>query len=765
MHIQDIVNRNISTILTCESEPIHVPGSIQTNGCLLAINPQTYLIHYCSANTTDFLGLQPQSLLQKNLEDLIPALYQAVLKYQLEPGELLFNEQMPVRDKMLDISLHKSDQWIILEAEQYSGNGLSGKEIFKQTTLFTNVLATSRNLEELCQRIAVEVRQLTGYDRVMIYRFDKEYNGEVFAESKRSDWEPWLGLHYPHTDIPAQARDLFTRNFVRMIPDVTYAAVPLLTVNSGQPIVQLDLTCSALRSVSPIHIQYLKNMGVASSLTISLLMEGKLWGLIACHHGTPRAIDISRRQAALMQGFLLTSQIRVREAAEEYAVNVNVETHLESLLSHVEAKEDFSSKFDHFHSLLEVAGATGVIVLNHGQLFERGLVPPSVETRLLIQWLAGPTQSGMFCTAHLKEHYPEAENIAPHASGILFHSLGKAGTNCIIWFRQELEQTVSWAGNPNDALQKKETQERLVPRASFAIWKESVRFRSSNWRVSEINAAYRFASVLQNHFHLQYLVHEEAAQRQLNEQLQMANEELANINWITSHDLKEPIRKINLFADRVQNKDEQQLSDSITQSVARIQDSAARMQVLVEDILSYSLITDKTTAITFSSLREIVLQAIAALPIGSYDEGTFVIGDLPVLPVIPFQMSQLFTRLLGNSQKFAKPGISLVVSINAVQLTGTETGETALQGTGLYYRFTIQDNGIGFDAEHSSRIFDIFYRLHDKYSYPGTGIGLAICRKIINIHSGVIRASGVSGEGSVFTFYLPVNQLSGLSGR
>ena len=759
MNLQPIVNREVHTIQSCENEPIHVPGSIQPHGCLLAIDTDTGVVRYCSDNTQEFLGMPPDQLLQQKLAEVLPAAADILEKYKEAPAPILHLEQMPLGGQILNITLHRSGQWLIMEAEQYGGKGLSGKDLFTQTTRFAELIDKTGSLAELCYRIAVEVRELTGFDRVMIYRFDKAYNGEVIAESKRSDWEPLLGVHYPHTDIPAQARDLYTRSMLRMIPEVGYVPVPLLTVANGIEPPQLDLSVSILRSVSPIHVQYLHNMRVASSMSVSLLLEGKLWGLIACHHGTPRHIDSSRRQAVLMQGALLTSQIRVREVAEEYAVNVNVEAHLQSLLARIPVEEDFSQKVSQFLSLLSVAGASGAVIVRNGQLFEKGLVPPTDKIRQLLQWLSANVKGETYCTAHLTERYPGAAGIARYASGILFHALGKADQDCIIWFRQEWEQTLSWAGNPEESMgQKAGSQQQLLPRVSFAIFKESVRLRSKEWRISEINAAIRFAAVLQNDFHLQRIVHEEAAQRLLNEQLQKANQELANINWITSHDLKEPIRKIYLFADRVLNNEEQQLSDTIAKSVARIQESAARMQILVDDIMSYSLITNKSTAMTDTDLGEVASSVIDTLQDGQGTGDVFTLGALPTLPAIPFQMTQLFSHLLGNSQKFSRPGIPLRVKVEAYRISGALSGEPTLVAAQTYYRFTIRDNGIGFDPDQAGSIFDIFCRLHDKYAYPGTGIGLAICRKIIDLHGGVIRATGIPGEGATFTFYLPIER-------
>lgn len=753
MNIIDIVNRQVLTIENCESEPIHIPGSIQPHGMLLALFPDSGEIRYCSANTIQFIDKQPIEILGQPLSAICPTLWEKV-----QP--LLDKENSPFHPVVaggLQITIHESGEFRILTIEKRKDQEIDPDYAFDQTKGFIGYLERSRSLKELCQNIAVETARITGFDRVMIYRFDKAYNGEVFAESRREDLPPYLDLHYPHTDIPAQARELYLRNLLRFIPDVQYEPVPLLTMANGQE-QQLDLSDVTLRSVSPIHIQYLKNMGVGASMSVSIILEGKLWGLITCHHYSPLYLSAQQRKAALLQGHFLSSQIRVQQVAEEHAINVNVEAHLQQLLNRIDQDEDLSQKFDQFTSLLSVTNATGVVILHEGKIYEKGLVPSRDKVLGLIRWVGNHVKSSLFSTNNLSKRYPEGAAMSKYGSGLIFHAMGKPTDSCVIWFREELEHAVKWAGRPDTAVQKDPAGKPLSPRKSFEIWKEIVKNQSAAWRASEINAAIRFATSLQNHFHLTYLRNEENRLRVLNERLQQANQELSNINWITSHDLKEPLRKIQLMSSRIVYEGGDSLSETIKVHIEKINNSASRMQHLVDDILSYSLLNNRNNMFTLGDLGPIIAEVKAELEEELLEKnGLLSIQEMPQsLRLVTHQIGQLFTNLISNSIKFAQPGVPPEIYINYQVEKGRDIPEVALPADKNFYCVRISDNGIGFESRYNEKIFDIFYKLHDRNTYAGTGIGLAICKKILENHQGAITASGDAGKGAIFRIYLPV---------
>lgn len=748
MSVRDLTNKAVATIENCESEPIHIPGSIQPYGVLLGLDSK-YNIRICSGNVQELFGLQPSEVLNKPLGDFSEELLQCV-KDEKKNGIVELN------GKIWDADTHTGDDIILVELEMQQGEAQGHIDTFEQTAQFVAFLERVKTLKELCQWTANQIKKVTGYDRVMVYRFDKDYNGQVYAESKNDNIEPFLNLHYPHTDIPAQARELYLRNITRMIADVHYTPSPLLTLD--EKITNPDLSDVCLRSVSPIHIQYLKNMGVSATLTLSIILDGQLWGLIACHHYTAKQVSNMQRKAALLQVHFLTSQIKVRQAAEEYEVFVTVEAHLQQLLNAINKEGDFSLKFQHLTSLMAVTNSSGVAILHKGKLYEKGFVPPRDRIKWLFSWLAENTSALQFYSSNLAGHIPDAEKISSAASGILYHKLGDANKDAIIWFREEIERTINWAGDPYDTPKKQNTVNKLIPRTSFAIFKETVKNHSREWSISEINAASRFANTLQNQFHLEYLHQEEARQRLLNERLQKANKELENINWITSHDLREPIRKILLFASRAMTQEEAALSESVVASLAKIETSAHRMQTLVDDIISYSLTDDKSAVVEKVNLNQVLAEVMESFNDDIVEKQvSFLAGELPTINGIRYQMRQLFVNLTSNSLKFARKDVRLEIEVSAEKAKGILPINSGMDASNEYYLIRFRDNGIGFDTAQSERIFNIFYRLHNRLDYEGTGIGLAICKRIIENHDGYISASGRDEGGSSFNIYLPVS--------
>jgi light-regulated signal transduction histidine kinase (bacteriophytochrome) len=544
-----------------------------------------------------------------------------------------------------------------------------------------------------------------------------------------------------------------------MITDINYTPVPLLTIDNHieKNNKSLDLSHSVLRSVSPIHIEYLRNMGVGATLTISLLQNQKLWGLIACHHYSPKVLPHYTRLSALLQGHFLTSQIAVRQTAEEFEVAQDVEKALIISLALLHENEDFIRT--HFQSpeLLTLAHASGAAIFLNGILYRNGICPPNQELADLMHFLAATSPEHEFDTDRLLDVYPGAEAISKYAAGVIYSALPSGTLDGIAWMRQEKIETINWAGNPHKAVASNEESLRLTPRKSFELWIEVVKNKSLSWRKSEINAASNFSYALQKHINFHLIRNQEDKNRILNEELKIANKELANLNWISTHDLKEPLRKIQIFASKVLDREDPDLSAQVKDSVGRMRVAAEKMQVLIEDILTYSKAGSMEKVFETVDLNTLLENVVAELRDNMEESNaTITKARLPVLKIIPFQIQQLFVNLISNAIKFTKPGVRAVIDIAvSVEKGGNIAGEKASQHA-AYHRISFEDNGIGFEKEYETRIFDIFQRLHPAHKYPGTGIGLAICKKIMENHLGFIQAHSEPDKGSVFSIYFPV---------
>ena len=751
MNIKDIVNRDIVNLKNCDQEPIHIPGSIQPHGFLLGIELSTFTILFSSGNVSEYLGATHQQLLGKAVGDVFGTTAEEQLKactgYTDGQYKLI---RFPFGDTELELSVHAHQEYLIIESEAPLAE-TEKNDLFNLSKEFLSYMEDTHTLRALCELVAKGIRKITGYDRVMIYHFDKDYNGEVIAESKREDLEAFLGLHYPHTDIPAQARELYIKNQLRIIADVNYVPVPLYTIDDGSDR-NLDLSYASLRSVSPIHVQYLHNMGVGATLTISLIHKKKLWGLVACHHYSPKYLSQEVRMAARLQGNFITSQIDVRQLNEEYEESKKVNDAAKRLISRKFALQ--RNSFDEIigdPDILALCNASGVSMLIDDRVYRNGSTPGDDEIRQLASYLSVYSGNTQFHTDSIIKFLPDAKNFAGKTPGINYVSLNISSTNCIIWYKPETVGEVNWAGDPSKAIEK--DKNGLSPRKSFELWKETVKFQSNPWLQSEIIASSNFASVLLKHLGSVFLAEEEEKQRELARILTETNAELENINWISTHDLQEPLRKIQMMSSFILSEEEKEIPEDVYEKVLRMNKSAERMQVLVKDILKYTRLNHSKDAFETTDLSNLLQEVISDVSDSLSSSGaTIHIGNLPVIRGVPFLLKQLFSNLIFNSLKFAhkdrKSDIRLSLVDHKVDADVTED-------TDLYYVIRYSDNGIGFEKAYNATIFNIFARLNTTGEYQGSGIGLAFCKKIMNTHKGFIRADGHVGKGVDFFIAFP----------
>jgi two-component system, chemotaxis family, sensor kinase Cph1 len=758
MKIKNLVPDHQVTLTNCESEPIHIPGSIQPHGFLLAVKMVDYSIAFASKNCETYFKLPLNEIIGKDLnlffdDEEINAF---TAQYKEDGSEMERPFVFSLDGKLYNTSAHKSGETIVLEMEPFTEEHNYLPELYIQTKRFAYHTERSDNLKKLCRDIADETKLITGYDRVMIYRFDKDYNGEVYAESKREDLEPFLGLFYPHTDIPAQARELYVRNPIRMIADVEYVPLPLFGMEErdGKSATTLDLSLSFLRSVSPIHVQYMKNMGVGASFSISLIHNKKLWGLISCHHSTPKYIPYYVRLAAHLQAVFLQSQIDVRRAADEFELTKETNEKLQELSEQFVKEQPVISDDGTLQLLKKLLNADGIAIIHKGNLFTAGIVPSDEEMLLIGDWFFKNIKNDNFSTSRFSDDYLPAKDMSNRVAGICYQRLGLLPGNAIFWMREEIQTIKLWGGDPNKALGLNEEKNLIAPRKSFAAWRESVKCQSTEWLRPELNAAASISLVMQRQLHLIDLMEEEVKYRSLNEKLQKANDELANMNWISTHDLKEPLRKIQIYASIVLEKYSNDIPDIVNSNIVRMQASAAKMQRLIEALVSYASLVYDDAKFETVDLNSVAKDVVMDLKEEIEEKGaTIDISILPNVNGINFQLQQLFVNIISNSIKFANQNVPLVVKISSTHFTGNPeniTGELQKE----WVKISFADNGIGFNNSFKNDIFKVFNRLNAN-QYTGSGIGLAICKKIVESHNGYIIASGDVNKGSQFDIYLP----------
>ncbi len=745
--VRELELQNIN-LTSLKEPPIHIIGQIQPYGILLVLEEPKLNILQFSSNTTSIFGIPGEELLHKKLEDLLDPFQIERIKAGLLEESLDFINPVKIwlRRKgddyvVFDGVFHRnSDGLLILELEPaISQENIPFLSIYHLARASINRLEETGNTRDLCQIIVEEVRKVTGFDRVMLYKFDEDGHGCVVAEEKLESMESYLGLHYPESDIPKPARKLFSSNWIRIIPDTHFQPVGIYP--SVNPLTQrpLDLTNSILRSPHSCHIEYLHNMGVSASLTISLIKEGKLWGLIACHHQTPKYVSYELRKACEFLGRVIFSELSAREETEDYDYRMQLTYIQSALIEYMSQEENFiDGLVKHQPNLLDLTGAQGAAICFGNNCTLVGRTPAQEDINLLIQWLKNEVDEEVFYTDSLPQIYADAHNFKNVASGLLAIPISKQ--NYVLWFRPEVIQTVNWGGDPNQAFELKQSNGsmQLCPRKSFELWKQTVRLTSLPWRDAEIKAALELRKAIVN-----IVLRQADELAQLARDLEISNAELKKFAYVASHDLQEPLNQVANYVQLLEMRYNDLLDEEAKEFISFAVEGVSLMQTLIDDVLAYSKVDMQAIEFELTEVDTALERALANLRKRISETGAIITHDpLPTIMADPTQLMQLFQNLIGNAIKFRSDKVPEI-----------HVGASRLEDEWL---FSVRDNGIGIDPQFSDRIFVIFQRLHTRDEYPGTGMGLAICKKIIECHRGRIWVESQLGEGATFYFTIPV---------
>lgn len=749
-----MMNINITSL---KEAPIHLSSQIQPHGILLVLEESELKILQTSNNTLDVFGISPEKMVEKKLEHLIDSYQLEKIKSGLSEQNLDFINptKMWIKKKgddytVFDAIFHRNTEgFLILELEPaISQENIPFLSFYHLARASINRLENTKNLQAFCQIIVEEVRKVIEFDRVMLYKFDNDGHGSVVAEEKIADLEPYLGLNYPESDIPKPARKLFIDNSIRLIPDSQIEPVEIFPVNNPITDRPIDLTKSSLRSPAKCHIEYLHNMGVDASLTISLIKDKKLWGLIACHHQTPKYISYELRKACEFLGKLTFSEVSAREETEDYDYRISL-TYIQSLLVEYMSQEDnfIDGLVKKQPNLLDLTSATGAAVCFGGNYTLIGNTPKEEELNFLVEWLKKNVEDEVFYTDSLSSIYPDAISFKNVASGLLAIPISQR--NYVLWFRPEVIQTVNWGGDPHQAFEVNKSQEnvRLSPRKSFELWQETVKLTSLHWQYVEIKAALELRKSIIN-----IVLRQADELAQLAQDLERSNAELKKFAYVASHDLQEPLNQVANYVQLLEIRYNKELDEDAKEFINYAVEGVTLMQTLIDDVLAYSKVETQSIAFEAIEVETFLEQALNNLRNRISETGTTITHDpLPTVMADGTQIMQLFLNLIGNAIKFRRnepPQIHI--------------GAERLEDEWL---FSVRDNGIGIDPQFSKRIFIIFQRLHTRDEYPGTGMGLAICKKIIECHRGRIWVESQLGKGATFYFTIPVGGRERGNGR
>jgi two-component system, chemotaxis family, sensor kinase Cph1 len=771
MDIQSLISTQNNHSEYYDREPIHSPGSIQPHGLFLILSEPDLEILHISNNTEDLLGLPVEKYLGQYLSVLLESEQIAAIDGCLQGNfeninPLKLSVSSHGKSCLFNGVIHRSPQNdLILELEPCSPKGSNGfSDFYSLTRNALTQMQQASNLSELSAAIVKEVRKMTGFDRVMVYRFDEHSCGEVIAEDKLEDIEPYLGLRYPDFDIPPHARSLYTLNPLRLIADVNYQPVTIIskTQNPQSPIPNpkflpiqnpkskiqnpLDLTYSVLRSVSPCHIQYLKNMGVGASLSISLVKDGKLWGLVACHHQTPRFVSYEIRTACEFLGKVMSLELASKEENENLEYKLQLKFSQTKFIDTVAQSQDFADAlFQDRVGLLKLVHAEGAVICTDGHLTLIGKTPSEAAIHDLISWLGDKFQNYLFVTNSLSKLYPKAIEFKDVASGLLALSIARIRNHYIMWFRPERLQYVNWAGNPQPVnTVASDGSLTLCPRKSFELWQEQVNGTSLPWQSYEIDGAIELRSAI-----VGIVLRKADELAAINLELERSNNELDAFSYIASHDLKEPLRGIHNYSTFLLEDYAKILDDDGVSKLETLVRLTKRMEDLINSLLHFSRLGRQELNVGFIDFNELVknVSEIFCMSLGNSNTNIRISKPLPTVRGDRILLEEVLINLIGNGFKYNDN------QEKWVEIGCLDSGERQKSPVWTFY---VKDNGIGIREKHLETIFRIFKRLHAPGKYGGgTGAGLTIVKKIIERHDGKIWVESTSSQGSTFYFTLP----------
>jgi len=487
-----------ATIDACEDEPIRIPGSIQRHGFLLLLDRTGESVAAASQNAEEFLEVPLKLILGTPIDTILDREILGAVKNLYagnEPaGVQTYMGSFALRGGFYSVVAHRlGDEWV-LEFERM--DRLVSPEMANQVfTNFVSKLSGLRDETSLCDALVEQIKNLTGFNRIMLYCFDELGHGTVVSEVNDGALPNYLDLRFPASDIPPQARELYILNTVRIIPDAAYTPSPLRG-SATRTVQDLDLSMSILRSVSPIHVEYMQNMGTLSSMSISLVIDGKLWGLVSAHHATPRLVPYLVRSACDLLAKLVCTQIMNFRASANLKTMVHFHGVQRNVITRMAGEQDyFAALAGSMGDVLQLTDAQGVALVIDGKTHTGGKTPSMDEIRQITMWLESQPECELFQTRNLTEQLPAAAAFADTASGLLAICISSVRHSYLMWFRPEVVNTVKWAGKPK-ASNAEAQQERLTPRTSFEMWKEQVRGRSTAWSDMEVESAAEFRAAL-----------------------------------------------------------------------------------------------------------------------------------------------------------------------------------------------------------------------------------------------------------------------------
>jgi two-component system, chemotaxis family, sensor kinase Cph1 len=714
-------------LTACEREPIHIPGSIQPHGILIAVDDERRVVQ-AAGPVEAMLGVPVEQAPGRALEELIgeagAALVERLAAGRRGPPLFLGLVEGRGATARLELSAHCSGDLLILELEPEVDRLTDAAETLAMVRSAAARLSETADLTSLAEAAAREMRRISGFDRVMIYRFLEDESGSVLAEDKLRDLPTFLNHHYPASDIPRQARALYLRNPIRLIPDVGYLPAPLMPPvmpGNGRP---LDLSDAVLRSVSPVHIQYLKNMGVAASMSVSIIVDGQLWGLIACHHETARTLSYAEREVCQHLGQMLGQRVKALVDGERHGQMLRARAAREDLVETVgRALSVERGLIEQLPQLQAMLAADGAAIVHAGTAAAIGHAPDEAQLIALADWVRATAGLEPLATDSLSELFAPAVEYRDQASGLLAVSIPGDEPITLLWFRAEQVTVVEWAGSPHKPVESVDGVGRLTPRRSFEVWKETVRGRARPWTESELDGAARASRALLDIRHQQQ-------ERRLNQQLRrtLADKEAL----ISQKDLlmKELNHRVQNSLQLVNAMLHLQARDAGDPEVKRHFDEASRRIRAIAVVHQRLWRSDHVRSVDFRSYIEELRDGLLDTWGRGWTGLVKVHGSAVLVPTDKaVTLALVVTELLTNAVKYAYDGEPGPIDVTV------KDGPKSMT-------VVVRDHGRGLSGEK-----------------PTSGLGSRLIRSLVGQLDGEIETRAAD-PGTEFSLVVPIPRLA-----
>ena len=713
-------------IKNCEDEEIQFLNEIQPFGYLIGIHKNSHQIEFYSQNIDELFQISAENVLNQDINQL----YNFELDFDevlnLDQGEFC-RTHLKINSKTYHLTSYHFDELIYLELEEL---------IILENRLayynFSEQILYSKSIDATWDRLISSIKKLINYDRVMLYKFLEDGSGVVIAEEIDNGLDSYLGLRFPEFDIPKQARQLYLEKKSRLVADVNSNRISLIATNHQK----INLMYSSVRALSPIHLQYLRNANCAASFSISIVINEKLWGIVACQNSEPKFIpnqvrlqtELLTRQARLTYvNFKATERLKFQNYFNETAIKLK-----ENLLTEENLQQSMNNNLK---EVLNLTKANGIALVNFDDVFVEGETPDKDEILRIKEWAFKRNSARLFTSNTFYLDYGQELNLSPNSAGVMFCFLNQTYEHFIIWFKKEQVQTLNWAGEPNKIkhVEIVDGDEILSfsPRTSFKIWQENIKNKSFIWLDKEKYVAKEVIKLIIETLHLQSF-----KIQSLYEQLKEINDELDSFSYTVSHDLRTPLSVMKLNCQMIQRTlEHDEIKSDRLKSVI---DEIDRMTQMMQDLLALSKAKKSEIVLSIIETKPIIEKIVHdVLLYYKTNDTQVVIEDVHNVLGDKTMFYEVFLNIIGNAIKYSSQEEHPIIKI------WSELNEEEVI-------FKVKDNRIGIKQEDYNKMFKLFSRMSNTGNISGNGVGLSIAHRMMDRMNGGISFESKVGEGTTF---------------